>query len=189
MSIVSVHGPNTFGSKGITEVGPAIASVTPPADNGLKWTFRLDQLSTRTASLVWTFPTGTPASATGAGPHNVTFASAGTKAVTAVATGAGEGANPYPPAGTTNVPVTAVSGAAPQLLMGEEGGEESFARQSSEPEPEGEVQVGYDPAAHTVTEVIGFVEDNPDQLEDILLAEEEGKNRTTLITHLEGMRQ
>jgi hypothetical protein len=188
MSIVSVHGPNTFGSKAITEVGPAIASVTPPGTDGLKWTFRLDAASTRTASLAWTFPTGTPASATGPGPHAVTFASAGTKAVTAVATGAGEGANPYPPAGTTNIPVTAVSGAAPQLLMmGEEGdgeGEESFSRQA----PEGEVQVGYDPAAHTVTEVIGFVEDNPDQLEDILLAEEEGKNRTTLISHLESMR-
>jgi len=50
------------------------------------------------------------------------------------------------------------------------------------------VQVGYDPAAHTVTEVIGYVEDNPDQLEDVIAAEQAGKDRVTLITHLEGMR-
>lgn len=48
---------------------------------------------------------------------------------------------------------------------------------------------GYDPSAHTVTEVIGYTEDNPDQLETILAAEQAGKARTTLISHLEGMRQ
>jgi hypothetical protein len=50
------------------------------------------------------------------------------------------------------------------------------------------VEVGYDPAAHTVTEVIGYVEDNADQLEDIIAAEEAGKARVTLLTHLESMR-
>jgi len=56
------------------------------------------------------------------------------------------------------------------------------------PDQDYEVQVGYDPAAHTVTEVIGYVEDNPDQLEDVIAAERAGKDRVTLITHLEGMR-
>jgi len=56
------------------------------------------------------------------------------------------------------------------------------------PESNVEVEVGYDPGAHTVTEVIGFVEDNPDQLEDVIAAEQAGKDRVTLITHLEGMR-
>lgn len=50
-------------------------------------------------------------------------------------------------------------------------------------------EVGFDPAAHTVTEVIGYAEDNPDQIEEILAAEQAGKARTTLTSHLEGMRQ
>ena len=184
MSIVTVHGPYTFGSKAIVEVGAAQATVNPA--NGLIWTFRLDQPSTRTTSLAWTFPTGTPASATGPGPHTVTFAGAGTKAVTAVATGVGEGGNPYPPAGTTNIPVTAVSGAAPQLLMaggeGEEG--EGVEEQSSS----NGTWID-DPADFTVTQVIGFVEDNPDELERILDQEYSGKNRSTLVSHLEGMQE
>lgn len=56
------------------------------------------------------------------------------------------------------------------------------------PDEDYQLEVGYDPAAHTVTEVIGYVEDNPDQLDGILAAEEAGKARTTLISHLESMR-
>ena len=187
MSIVAVHGPNTFGSKGVTQVSNAKASVN--GSNGLVWTFQYAQPTTRTASMVWTYPTGTPATSTGPGPTTVTFASAGAKAVTVVSTGTGEGANPQPAAGTINLPVTAVSGTAPQLLMAEGGGDESEVQSfSAEEEEQPTVEVGYDPAAHTVTEVIGFVEDNPEQLEAILLAEEEGKARTTLISHLESMR-
>ena len=184
MSIVAVHGPNTFGSKAVTEVGPAMATVNPA--NGLIWTFRLDQASTRTTSLVWTFPTGTPASATGPGPHTVTFGSAGTKAVTAVATGTGEGANPYPPAGTTNLPITAIAGTAPQTgLMSappEEGGGE-------EPPPaeEAHVDVAFDPAAHTIADVMEFVRANPDQAREMLDAERAGQARVTLIAQLEEM--
>jgi hypothetical protein len=103
-----------------------------------------------------------------------------------VATGAGEGANPYPVAGTTNLPVTAVSGSGQpgmslRSMPPDEGGEEQGDELP-------DVEVGYDPAAHTVTEVIGFVEDNPDELEAVLAAEEAGKARSTLISHLESMR-
>jgi len=180
VSIISVHGPNTFGSKALTEVGAAQATVS--TTNGLIWTFKTDAPSTRTASLVWTYPTGTPATSTGPGPTTVTFASAGTKAVTMVATGTGEGANPYPPAGTTNIPVTAVSGAAPQLLTAEE------PPAVAGDDDTGEMDVAFDPAAHTVTEVIGFVEDYPDTLDDVITAEEAGKGRSTLLQHLESMR-
>ena len=177
MSIVAVHGPYTFGSKGITEVGPAQA--VPNPTNGLIWTFKLDKPSTRTTSLAWTFPTGTPASATGPGPHVVTFGSAGSKAVTAVATGVGEGANPYPPAGTTNIPVTAVTGTGPP----------GTSLRSVGPEEEGEeasdVGVGYDPAAHTVDEVKEFVTEHPDEARAMYDAEVAGKNRATLISWLE----
>lgn len=180
MSIVAVHGPNTWGSKAITEVGPAQAVVNPA--NGLIWTFKLDQPSTRTASLVWTYPTGTPATSTGPGPTTVTFASAGTKAVTAVATGAGEGANPYPPAGTTNLPVTAVSGAAPQLMMMEGGGESGEGDGGEETPPE---DTPFDPADHTIPEVEDYVGQHPDELERIYSAEVDGKGRTTLLSWLE----
>ncbi len=45
----------------------------------------------------------------------------------------------------------------------------------------------FDPAAHTVTEVIGYVEDNPDQRDAVLELERQGKDRVTLISHLESM--
>jgi hypothetical protein len=179
MSIVSVHGPYTFGSKAVTEVGPAMATVNPT--NGLIWTFKLDQASTRTASLAWTFPTGTPASATGPGPHTVTYAGAGSKANTMVATGAGEGVNPYPAAGTTNLPVTAVagSGGAGMSLLSAPGGDEG----GEEPPPEENGE--YDPGEYTIPEVEAYVDAYPDQTEDVLDAEVAGKNRSTLVAWLE----
>ena len=188
MSIVAVHGPNTMGSKAVTEVGPAMATVDQ--SNGLIWTFKLDQSSTRTTSLAWTFPTGTPATATGPGPHTVTYASAGSKANTAVATGAGEGANPYPPAGTTNIPVTAVSGAAPQMMMmgaPEEGEGEEFIEEDDSDEESPEVPIAFDPAAHTVAEVEEYADEHPEQAAELLDAEVAGKNRSTLVAFLEGL--
>jgi hypothetical protein len=55
------------------------------------------------------------------------------------------------------------------------------------PDQEWEADAAFDPAAHTVTEVIGYVEDNPDQREAVLELERAGKDRVTLISHLEGM--
>lgn len=79
--------------------------------------------------------------------------------------------------------------------------EEPEAQSAPEPEPEAPADefdpnapdqtwtadAAFDPAAHTVTEVIGYVEDNPDQREAVLELEREGKDRVTLVTHLEGM--
>ena len=184
MSIVAVHGPYTFGSKGIVEVGAAIAALTvPPGTDGLKWTFRLDAPSTRTTSLAWNFGTGaTPGTATGPGPHNVTYTGPGAaKTITATATGVGEGGNPYPPAGVTTIPLTTVStGQTGSPLMVEQ-------QQQLPPTDEitEEVPVGYDPAAHTVSEVQDYIIDHPDQLDEMYEAELAGKNRTTLITWME----
>jgi hypothetical protein len=50
-----------------------------------------------------------------------------------------------------------------------------------------EVEVGYDPAAHTVDEVIEYAEEHPDQVPDIYAAEQAGKQRSTLLSHLEHM--
>lgn len=182
MSIVAVHGPQTFGSKGVQEVGPV--QVRPNPANGLQWTFQVDATSTRAAAdFDWAFPTGTPATqADSKGPITVTYAAAGSKTATLTVTGAGTGANPYPPAGSYPITFTAVAGAAPQLMSApgeeEEITEEVPVTEPAEAEP-------YDPGEHTVAEVQQYVIDHPDSLEAVYDAEYEGKGRATLVTWLE----
>lgn len=86
MSIVAVHGPQTFGSKAITEVGAVYAVVNPT--NGLKWDFNIDGSTTRSAQdFSWAFPTdGTPSPQTVANPTEVTYATPGTKTATLTVT-------------------------------------------------------------------------------------------------------
>jgi PKD repeat protein len=188
VSIVAVHGPNTFGSKGVVESGPAMA--TPNPSNGLQWTFKLDSASTRTTSLSWNFGSGaTPATATGPGPHSVTYGAAGNKTVTSTATGAGEGANPYPPAGVTTMSITAVSGAAPQLLMapgGEEGAPSEMGSQEAAPETAPGTSPNIEEVlSGTVDEVKTWAEANPDYIAELYEAETAGQNRSTLVAWLE----
>lgn len=86
MSIVAVHGPQTFGSKAVQEAGPAMAVVDPT--NGLKWDFRLDQATTRPdQDFSWAFPTdGTPTPQVLADPTVVTYATPGSKTATLTVT-------------------------------------------------------------------------------------------------------
>lgn len=86
MSIVTVHGPYTFGSKAVQETGPVMGVVDPA--NGLKWDFKLDASTTRPdQDFSWAFPTdGTPTPQTVADPSVVTYASAGTKTATLTVT-------------------------------------------------------------------------------------------------------
>jgi hypothetical protein len=102
----------------------------------------------------------------------------------------------YPPAGSYPITITAVSGAGP-LMMEEQSmpdeptvnPDEPTANPGEAPPTEPTANPDeYNPSEHTVTEVIGFVEDNPDQLERILSEEQAGFNRVTLVSHLEGMR-
>lgn len=174
MSIVTIHGPYTFGSKAVVEQGPIMATVNPA--NGLIWTFKYDGFSTRVAAdFDWTFTGGTPATqADSKGPVTVTYATPGTKTGTLIVSGAGAGVDPQPPAGTYNFTITAVSGVAPLMADPQSAGDEEDG--------------GFDPGDYTVTEVIGYVEDNPDELEAVIAAEQAGKDRVTLISHLEGMR-
>lgn len=181
MSIVSVHGPTMY-SPGTGNVTSAQVSAVGDTANGLKFTFTAVNTQRAAADYDWTFPGGTPATATdNKGPITVTYATAGDKIATlTVAAGAG------PPAGGAYpVTVTATSGPRSGEEQPADDGE-SYAQ--SAPEGDVQVEVGYDPAAHTVTEVIGYAEDHPEDLEALLIAEEEGKNRSTLISHLEGMR-
>lgn len=82
MSIVAVHGPYTFGSKGVQETGPVMGVVDPA--NGLKWDFKLDSTTTRPdQDFSWAFPTdGTPTPQLVADPSVVTYATPGQKTAT-----------------------------------------------------------------------------------------------------------
>jgi hypothetical protein len=57
---------------------------------------------------------------------------------------------------------------------------------NSVPETEAEPvsDEAYDPAEHTVDEVLAYAEEHPDEVDDIAAAEEAGKNRTTLLDKL-----
>lgn len=101
---------------------------------------------------------------------------------TVVATGTATPSGLTPAAGAYTIAVTAVSGR-PKVAEDEP---EPQALESA-PEVSSDVDVGYDPAAHTVDEVVEYAEAHPDQVPDILAAEEAGKNRSTLLSHLEHM--
>jgi hypothetical protein len=252
MSIVSVHGPNTWGSRAVQETGPVLVTVDPT--NGLKWDFNLDTPSPRPdQDFSWAFPTdGTPTPQTVQNPAVVTYATPGSKTatmtvtnvsrtvsnkaltsnvatlttsaahgfkvgqlivvsgvdavfngnytitatpsgttftydkvnanVTSAASGGTVASDPtqYPTAGAYPITVAAVTGTGPAgvsplSMEGGDGGEE--------PPPE-EPDV-YDPGDYTVAEVEAYVEAYPDQLEEVLDAEEAGKNRSTLVAWLE----
>jgi hypothetical protein len=274
MSIVAVHGPNTFGSRAVQETGPLLGTVDPT--NGLKWDFKIDGTTTRSAQdFAWTFPPdGTPTPQNVADPTVVTYAAVGTtfgdptrptqptKTAQCVVTNtakatinnkalasnvatlsfsAAHGFTPgqrisvsgaigapfvggpytlitasgttltfaltaadvtsaattgtatsdsaqYPAAGTYTVTVPVASGAAPQLLMmapGGDGGEESGGEETPPEESSPDIQIGYDPGAHTVADVQQYVTEHPDQLEEMYEAEVAGKNRSSLVTWLE----
>jgi hypothetical protein len=194
MSMVTVHGPNTMytgvpgqgGSAGVAfSPGRQARAVQDPI-NGLKWTFQAQDSSRPAGDYSWAFPPdGTPSVFPGPGAVTVVYAAAGSKTGTLTVAGT----NPAPPGiqnGTYPVVVTASAGQ-PRMVEGQsadEGGEQQ-AFQSAE--PQAGVDVGYDPAAHTVDEVVEFAEEHPDQVTDIYAAEAAGKNRSTLLSHLEHM--
>jgi hypothetical protein len=51
--------------------------------------------------------------------------------------------------------------------------------------PEVEPPEAFDPADHTVDEVLAYVDKHPDKADAVLAAEEAGKNRSTLVAALE----
>jgi hypothetical protein len=174
MSIVAVHGPNTFGSKGVIGVTTGLA--TADAANGMHWVFKANPAlysSAVAADYDWAYTptTGTPASGAttlNLGPTlDVVFSGAdGNRTVTLTYQNVAQSPTWVVPAAT---------GAAPTLRMGappEEGDGEG-------------VPIGFDPAAHTVDEVEAYVTEHPDLAQDVYDAEIEGKARVTLITWLE----
>ena len=190
MSIVAVHGPNTFGGTGAGGGGTGMTINSPTglykatADptNGLKFTFEAIDKTRPPADYDWTFPGGTPATqADSKGPIVVTFATAGSKNVSlAIAAGAG------PPAtGTYPMTVQAVSGPRSVLEEGE-GEAPEVAPQETPPEAApGESADIEAVLSGTVDEVKAFAEANPDYISELYEGETAGQNRSTLVTWLE----
>ena len=181
MSIVAVHGPNTFGTtqgggQSIPSSGGGIAQATKDPTNGLKFSFSVPNPGARPAAdFDWTFTgPGSPAAQNDKHSGTVTFTGAG--AVTIVCTVAA-GAGP-PAGGTYTVSATATAGTPRSLPPGGGGDEEE------QPEGESTLQVGFDPAAHNVEEVKAYAEEHPDDVAELLEAEEAGKNRSSLVSFL-----
>jgi hypothetical protein len=175
MSIVAVHGPNTFGVAGVGGGGTAGAvtnaggTVTGVLANGMQFTFA-GAGDRAVADYDWTFTGGAGAAAQ---PNvkngTVTFTDAGAKVIT-LTLGSTGGTTPAP--GTYTYNVTATTAAPRMAARGVEGEEEA-----------------YDPGDHTVAEVQEHVNDldTDEEIRAIYDAEVAGKNRSTLVAYLESL--
>ena len=192
MSIVAVHGPQTFGSKALTNTTKTFQAFAVTGD-GLKWRFVPTDQGQPAANYDWAWAhTSGTAGGSPASPLNdtkiaeFTFpAGPATKTITLTLNGVAQ------PTIVITIPAAGATGS-PMMMLPEGGGDEL----TPEPAPDGfpvgdeeeiteEVPVGYDPAAHTVGEVQDYVNEHPEQLEEMYEAEVAGKNRTTLVTWLE----
>jgi hypothetical protein len=196
MSIVTIHGPYTFGSKALVggAAAGAIATVNPA--NGLIWTLIPNDKSQVAANYDWAYTgaAGTPASPILNTMQPVVTFPAGAHTVTLTLNGVAQA--PFT--------INAVAGVAPlmqELGAGEEVGEnvtaEEFAQGQHpdgsvvEPLPGQEYPVEgdgeFDPGAHTIDEVLAYVGDDPELAREVMEAEEAGKGRVTLLTQLESL--
>ena len=174
MSQVTVHHPSSYGFSG--QVGLP-ASVTAGASATFSW----QQLDLNTGyTVIWGDATGNgsfTSSATGTGSAAHTYASNGTYTQTVTNTATGQTSAKR----TFTVPYSGGAGFAPRMVQ---------APPEDPPPDEGdgehsEAPVGFDPSAHTIAEVEDHVRQNPDSRDEMLLSEEEGKARVTLLTWLE----
>lgn len=183
MSIVTIHGPYTFGSKAVAGNITGTVSATVNAANGLIWTFTPKDQSQVAANYDWTYSPagGSPASPLVDTKNPVFTFTAGTKTVILTLNGVAQ----------APITVTAVAGVAPKMLEEEGQQTRSVGTDESEyPEQRGEspdVDVAFDPAAHTIDEVLAFVGDDPELAREVLEAESVGKGRVTLMTQLENL--
>lgn len=187
MSIVAVHG--------LTMTGPGTGNVTAPQvsavgdnTNGLKFTFTASTPGARPdADFDWTFPGGTPATATDTkGPITVTYATAGDKIATlTVAAGAG------PPAGGA-YPITVTAAAAgPRSIEEAATTEEVATNQGGTKVPGDDEYMDFILAEHSPEEIKMFLSGYQLSSADIDgLVEEEtsGENREEVIAAIEAMR-
>jgi hypothetical protein len=178
MSIVAVHGPQTFGSKNVWNSTKTFQAMAVTAD-GTKWRFVPTDTGQVAANYDWAWAhTSGTAGGSPASPLNdtkvaeFTFpAGPATKTITLTLNGVAQ------PTIVITIPAAGATGS-PMMLKG---GESSPEEES----PPAGAPVGFDPAAHTVDEVEEYVTEHPDLAQDVYDAEVEGKNRITLVTWLE----
>ena len=185
MSMVSVHGPNTMytDAPGVIPSSPAGATSTQSPSNGL--VFNMATTGPRggasPADYAWTASASGVCNPTTGASTVVTFpgAAAGSnQTITLTVSGAG---TPPLANGSYVTTVRPVTGQ-PKMV---EAGQQQVQVEELPPEHQADVEVAYDPGAHTVPEVIEFAEQNPDQVQALLAAERAGKDRSTLLNHLE----
>lgn len=197
MSIVAIHGPNTFGSKSIVSnaSGSAYAIVNPA--NGLIWTLYAKDQSQVAANYDWAYTgaAGTPASPIADTKQPVVTFTAGTHDVTLTLNGVAQ-----PP-----FTITAVAGVAPLMAPEEEAMVSQLAESPAPPEGDGDGdtqsstteaasggngEAEYDPGEHTVSDVqehVNGLGEDEDAIRAIYDAEVAGKNRATLVAYLESL--
>jgi hypothetical protein len=180
MSIVAVHGSQTFGSKNVFNSTKTFQAFAVTAD-GTKWRFvPVDQGQVAANyDWAWAHTSGTAGGSPASPVLNTmipefTFpAGPATKTITLTLNGIAQ------PTLVITIPAAGATGS-PMMLM--EGEEDEVTQEVLVTE---EVPVGYDPAAHTVGEVQEYVSEHPDELDEIYEAECAGKNRSSLVTWLE----
>jgi hypothetical protein len=191
MSMVTVHGPNTMytGGAGVPVSAPGsggLITATQSQTNGLQYSFAVNS-SRPAADFAWSFTgPGSPAAQPSVKSGTVTFTGPGAVTIVCTVSNATGGA---PANGTYTVtPPAAVSGA-PRMEepTGQQAEAESYSGSAGNGPQVDTVDVGYDPGAHTVHEVVEFAQAHPDQTQDLLDAEQAGKNRSTLVSQLEDL--
>lgn len=177
MSQVTIHHPSSYGYSG--QVGLP-ATIT----GGASATFSWQQLDPTTGyTVIWGDATGNgsfTSSATGTGSAAHTYANGTyTQSVTNTATGQTVAKR------TFVVPYAGGAGFAPRML---EGGEAPAAEEPSTNGVSDENGDYFDPADYTIAEVLAWAEMNPDELDNLIAAEEAGKARVTLLAQLNDMK-
>jgi len=185
MSMVTVHGPNTMYTTGAgvpKPSTPAGATATQSPTNGLQFSFSFPNPGANPATCFdWTFTgPGSPAAQADRTSGTVTFTGPGAGTIVCTVTGA----TPPPANQVYTINVTAVSGAP------REGQEAAAQPDMSQPALQPEEPTNgfeeYDPYDYTVAEVMEEAHNNPDPayIQEIINAEQQGKNRSTLLTQL-----
>ena len=187
MSIVAVHGPNTFGVGGaggpgtggeVTNLG---GTVSADLSNGMKFNFA-GAGDRAVADYDWTFTGGVGAAAQpNVKSGTVTFTDTGAKTITLTL---GTTGGTTPAGGTYNFNVVA-TGATPRMV--EQQSVEGEPTTEGEPTVEGDGT--YDPGEHTVSEVQEHVNtlDSDEEIRAVYDAELRGKSRSTLVAYLESL--
>jgi hypothetical protein len=179
VSQATIHHPSSYGYSG--QVGLP-ATIT----GGVSATFSWQQLDPSAPyTVIWGDASGNgsfTSSATGTGSLAHTYANGTyTQTVTDTNTGQIEAKR------TFTVPYAGGGGFAPRSMPPPpDGGEQQMVQGQSAPaNGNGDY---FDPADYTIDEVMAWIEDNPDELENLIAAEEAGKARVTLLAQLNDLR-